>query len=275
MTVQEVESKLSEYATRETALLALDASIPLYYQLYRLLKRFIEVASLRESDRFPSEEMISTLFGVSRPTANRAVQELVDQGWLARERGRGAFVQDGSFVGLALLSEHLSLTEQFPPDATLETTFIGREVTTSQPQFSEALCLPAEEPLLFIRRLRRVDNKPVMVCDSYLPARRFENLVEASFVSGSLYATLEKNYGYAIERSERRISAQELLDQQVAELLGVPPFSPVLLFTGLTFVKQQNDPIEYMVAHVRECVAFTNTVRRKTPAAADSGAEHA
>ena len=262
MDIQEVERRLSEYATRETALLAPDASIPLYYQLYRLLKRFIEIAPLHEKDRFPSEELISSSFGVSRPTVNRAVQELVGQGWLARERGRGAFVQDKTFAGLSLLSEHLSLTEQFPQNFALKTTFVLRTVIASEPHVAELLHISDDEPLLLIRRLRQVDGQPVMVCDSYLPAERFADLKESTFVRSSLYATLEEMYGYVIDRSERKIVAHELIDRQVAELLGVLPFSPILYFTGLTFVQGEDDPIEYMRAYVRECVAFTNTVHR-------------
>lgn len=262
MNIRKIEEKLESYAERETALLASDASIPLYYQMYRLLKRFIETAPLQTGDRFPSVELVSSLFGVSRPTANRAVQELIDQGWLARERGRGTFVQEGSFLGLALLSEHLSLSDQFPPDAVLDTTFIRQHVTTTEPHCARALRLPPDEPLLFIRRLRRVNGQPVMVCDSYLPAARFPDLKKSTFVRSSLYATLEEVYGFVITRSERKVAAQELVDRQVAELLGVPPFSPILYFTGLTFVEDEDDPIEYMDARVRECVAFTNTVRR-------------
>ena len=262
MIVQETEHLLREYAARETSLLVPDSSIPLYYQLYRLLKRFIEIAPLREGDRFPSEELISSSFGVSRPTANRAVQVLVDQSWLARERGRGAFVKDQTFVGFTLLSENLSLAQQFPPEAQLVTTSVSHEIIPGEPRVSDILRLPEDAALLYIRRLREVDGQPVMVCDSYLPADRFRDLKESTFVRGSLYATLEEVYGYVIERSERHIVAQELVDQQVAELLAVPPFSPIMYFTGLTFVEGEKDPIEYMRSYVRECVAFTNTVHR-------------
>lgn len=258
----DIETALGQYAASERSLLAADSSIPLYYQLYRFLKRFIENSGLQQGERFPSEEAIATTFGVSRPTANRAVEELVARAWLTRERGRGTFIENEQLGSLALLSDNLSLTEQFPPDAMLRTQFVERRVLDSEPTVSELLALPPSTPILYFRRLRFVNDLPVMVCDSYLPADRFADLTEGRFVGGSLYATLEQVYGFTIERSERKISAQELVDQVVGDLLGVPVFSPVLLFTGLTFVRGEETPLEYMASHVRECIAFANTVRR-------------
>jgi len=254
---------LDDYADSTRVLLASESTIPLYHQLYRLLKRFIEQGGFSPGDRFPSEESLAALFGVSRPTANRAVHELVARQWLERERGRGTFVRGKKLVGLALLSGFLSLTEQFPPNAPLDTQIIARSVLhDSSPETAE-LQLPQDTSLLYFRRLRRVSGQPVMVCDSYLPHERFSDFTSSAFVGGSLYQTLEQRYGLLIERSERSLVAQELVDQQVAELLEVPPFSPVLQLKGLTYVTGENGPIEYMNAYVRECVAFENTVYRK------------
>jgi len=240
-----------------------DSSIPLYHQLARILRRFIEQGELQPGARFPAEETIAAEFGVSRPTANRAVHELIGQGWLARERGRGTFVQNQHIIDLSLLSENLSLTEQFPPDATLRTEFIERKVLKSAPQVAASINLPHDAAILYLRRLRFVDERPVMVCDTYLPAGRFQDLDRRVFVRGSLYATLQEKYGFTVERSERRVEADELVDQAVAELLRVPLFSPILVLTGLTFVDGEYQPIELMKAYVRERVAFKSTVRRR------------
>ncbi len=240
-----------------------ESAIPLYNQLGRVLRRFIEQAELEPGDRFPAEELIAAKFGVSRPTANRAVQELISHGWLERERGRGTFVRNQHIVDLALLSENLSLTEQFPRDAELRTDFIERRILKRNESVAQALCLPADAPILFIRRLRFVDERPVMVCDAYLAADRFPDLDRKTFVRGSLYATLEEKYGFTIERSERRVEAEDVVDQAVAELLQVPLFSPILLLSGLTFVEGEDRPIELMTAYVRERVAFKSTVRRR------------
>ena len=255
---------LEAYAGETVELLTAESTIPLYHQLYRLLKRFIEQGGLSSGDRFPAEEMIASLYGVSRPTANRAVQELISKQWLVRERGRGTFVQGQQLVDLALLSDHLSLTEQFPPDATLRTTITDRKVLHGPSEVVSRLRLPADARILYFRRLRAVDDQPVMVCDSYLPFDRFSDLKSNGLVDDSLYATLEERYGYVIARSERSLVAGELLDQQVADYLDVPPFSPILSLKGLTFVEGETSPIEYMEAYVRECIAFTNTVYRKS-----------
>ena len=240
-----------------------ESSIPLYNQLERVLRRYIEQMELEPGDRFPAEETIAAQFGVSRPTANRAVQELINQGWLSRERGRGTFVRNQHIVDLALLSENLSLTEQFPQDAELRTEFIERRILKQEERVAQALGLPAHAPILFIRRLRFVDERPVMVCDVHMAAKRFPDLDKKMFVRGSLYATLEEKYGFRIERSERRVEAEDVVDQAVAELLQVPLFSPILLLTGLTFVEGEVQPIELMTAYVRERVAFKSTVSRK------------
>jgi len=245
--------------------LVAESSIPLYNQLGRFLRRFIEQVELEPGDRFPSEEQIAAQFGVSRPTANRAVQELISQGWLERERGRGTFVRNQHIVDLALLSENLSLTEQFPRDAELRTDFIERRILKDRESVAHVLGLPTEASILFIRRLRFVDEHPVMVCDAYLAAERFPDLDRKMLVRGSLYATLEEKYGFTIQRSERRVEAEDVVDQAVAELLQVPLFSPILLLSGLTFVEGEERPIELMTAYVRERVAFKSTVSRKKP----------
>ena len=257
------ENAFEAFAANVRPQLLTESSIPLYNQLGRVLRRFIEQVELEPGDRFPAEEQIAAQFGVSRPTANRAVQELITQGWLERERGRGTFVRNQHIVDLALLSENLSLTEQFPRDAELRTDFIERRILKDEESVAHALSLPAEAPILFIRRLRFVDERPVMVCDAYLAADRFPDLDKKTFVRGSLYATLEEKYGFTIERSERRVEAEDVVDQVVAELLQVPLFSPILLLSGLTFVEGEERPIELMTAYVRERVAFKSTVHRQ------------
>jgi GntR family transcriptional regulator len=67
-----------------------DAAEPLYVQLAALLRRKIERGEL--AGRVPSEPTLVQEYGVSRGTAGRAVQILVDDGLVRYSSGRGAFV---------------------------------------------------------------------------------------------------------------------------------------------------------------------------------------
>jgi len=252
---------LASFAQRNRIELASHSSIPLYYQLSRVLQRFIQEQGLKPGDRFPSEEAITEHFGVSRPTVNKAAQQLVAQGWLVRERGRGTFVADKSLVELTLLSDGLSLAEQFGDQARLQTKGIAAKHVPATSQLSVSLHVPLEEPVLFLRRLRLVDNRPIIVCDSYVQATRFPGLAEHPFVRESLYATFEERYDVPVMYSSRTAEAVEIVEQEVAALLEVPLFSPVLLLRGTTFTKG-HVPIEYLTSYVREGVAFRSTVRR-------------
>ena len=70
------------------------ASIPRYRQLKELIIGQISSGELRPRDRVPSENELVDSTGVSRMTANRALRELNDEGYVERVAGVGTFVAD-------------------------------------------------------------------------------------------------------------------------------------------------------------------------------------
>ncbi len=69
-------------------------SKPRYQQLKDLIIGRISTGELRPADRVPSENELVELMNVSRMTANRALRELNDEGYVERVAGRGTFVSD-------------------------------------------------------------------------------------------------------------------------------------------------------------------------------------
>jgi DNA-binding GntR family transcriptional regulator len=67
-----------------------DSPVPLYEQLAALLRSAIDAGRL--TGRVPSEPSLVQQYGVSRGTAGRAVQILVDAGYVRYSPGKGAFV---------------------------------------------------------------------------------------------------------------------------------------------------------------------------------------
>ena len=67
---------------------------PMYQQLKDLIIGRISSGDLRPADRVPSENELVEAMHVSRMTANRALRELTDEGYVRRVAGRGTFVAD-------------------------------------------------------------------------------------------------------------------------------------------------------------------------------------
>ena len=72
----------------------MNTSKPRYQQLKDLIIGRIFSGELQPSDRVPSENELVEAMNVSRMTANRALRELNDEGYVERIAGRGTFVSD-------------------------------------------------------------------------------------------------------------------------------------------------------------------------------------
>lgn len=66
--------------------------LPKYEQVKRSLIQEIERGTWAVGSAFPSESQLLKQFAVSRPTLIRALQEMVRDGYLERQQGRGTFV---------------------------------------------------------------------------------------------------------------------------------------------------------------------------------------
>ncbi len=72
----------------------MNGSKPRYQQLKDFIIEQIATGKLQPSDRVPSENELVESKSVSRMTANRALRELNDEGYVERIAGRGTFVSD-------------------------------------------------------------------------------------------------------------------------------------------------------------------------------------
>ncbi len=67
---------------------------PKYSQLKEIIREKIKKKELKPLDKIPSEEDIANDYEVSRGTVRQALAELMNEGIIYREQGRGTFVSD-------------------------------------------------------------------------------------------------------------------------------------------------------------------------------------
>jgi len=68
--------------------------IPLYYQLKEIILEMIDNMELQAGDPIPPERELCEFHGISRMTARKAIDVLVNEGVVYREQGRGSFVAE-------------------------------------------------------------------------------------------------------------------------------------------------------------------------------------
>lgn len=68
---------------------------PLYQQIRTLLAQRIAQGEWAAHEALPSEWALAESLGVSQGTVRKALTDLVDEGWLYRQQGKGTFVAPG------------------------------------------------------------------------------------------------------------------------------------------------------------------------------------
>ena len=139
-----------------------------YQQVYTVLSQALAEGSIAAGQALPSEPTLVRQYGVSRTTVRRALARLAAEGSIVRRRGSGTFARGGLAksgstrkvtrllddlrrVGSNTRSKLLAFEHVSTPD------FLLRE----WPEFGEQA--------LLIRRLRSVEDEPVVLATVYVP----------------------------------------------------------------------------------------------------------
>jgi GntR family transcriptional regulator len=191
--------------------------------------------------RLPTERALSERFDVARDTLRRCLHDLENEGLLERKQGIGTFVAAWPVVKEAKL---MSFSEEMRQlGLTPSSTLLSTSTSLAGAKLAQRLKLIPGSVILEVRRLRLADDEPIALETSYLAQSRLPNFDASALANGSLYALLEKQYGLDIRYANQQIQAT-VLNEQEAQLLRVPPFSPALVVKRTT-VLNTGELIEY------------------------------
>ncbi len=225
--------------------------LPLYEQIARNLRQLILGGWLAPGAVVPSEWELAGMYGVSRLTVRRALDDLARQGWLSRRHGVGTFVSHPTVA--AIIPSHLSFTQEMlaigrRPSSRL----ISSRVIPADVQIAQRLSLAEAQPVAEVVRLRLADGVPLLHETAYLSSRRFPGIESnPALASGSLYECMSREYGVTVARIDQTLKAVTLSPEQ-AELLGAEPGSPSIFSESVAYTAE-GEVVEYScsVAHNR------------------------
>lgn len=180
----------------------------LYAQLYSTLLAQIRAGEYRSGERLPTEAELGEIYGVSRMTVRRALDELRRGGFVERKPALGTFVAEPSLA--AQISGVHSLTDEIVQlGMTPGSVLLRQEMVAVGDVAGQQLQLAADETVLRLERVRTADGRPFYVAQSYLNTVEFPVLVDEDFTADdlSLLDTYGRVLGLGVERMTQLVSA--------------------------------------------------------------------
>ena len=238
--------------------------IPLYYQIAQHLRSEIRNRGLRPGDLLGTEEEIQKNFRVSRATARKALEGLVEEGLVTRITGKGTYIANPRVAvqlpTLLSFSAEMKRLGMAPSARVIEASFAA-------PDEEVAINLMIEEgsQVFRLERIRYGDGTPLAHAVDYLPP--WLGLRPDMDFTGSLFELLDAA-GFPPEESVHLIEGASA-DEALAGYLDIPVGSPVLRCRDTTF-DVSGRPVFFGINKWRGD-RYSYQVRLKRPPAMDEG----
>jgi GntR family transcriptional regulator len=204
--------------------------IPVYYQLKNLLQKKIQSGEYAEGSLIPSERELGDSLGISRMTVRQALNQLVTEGLLYREKGRGTFVATKKLEqrNNMSFSDTVRKKGMTPSTRVLEFTRIKEAF-----DIKTLLELEEQDEIHVIKRVRYANEQPVAIEEVFIPVEFCPGL-EKHDLTSSLYRLLREEYSYTIDFIDNTMEAAKPTKEE-KELLDIPAGVPVLRVSGTSY----------------------------------------
>lgn len=206
--------------------------IPAYYQLKNIILKKIESGEFKAEKPIPSERDLSDALNISRMTVRQALNQLVQEGVLYREKGKGTFVSKAKLVQKNIMSfSELVKRKNMVPF----TEVLNFERIEADRDIAGLLEISCGEFIYNFKRLRLANDTPVGIEEVFIPEKFCPGL-EKFDLTTSLYKLLRENYLHIIRYVDNVIEASKPLGTE-KELLKISGGTPVLRISGTYFVE--------------------------------------
>lgn len=201
-------------------------TIPLYKKVIDDLKKSIDDGIYKKGDLLPSENDLCKTYNTTRVTVRQALSGLTNMGYITRKHGKGSIVTEPK-KGLGILS-FAGVTAGIG-DQTLTTQILQKQAKQSWPLdfFHELNTVEIQKGCFFFKRLRLIDNIPVLYEETYITNLSLPRFVDKNLENVSLFKTIKESYNIDITTGEQKIWAVNG-DKQVSNLLNVKATEPLV-----------------------------------------------
>ena len=192
-----------------------------YEAISREIRRSIEDGSLKPGDKWPTVVELCTLYSVSKITVKRAIELLVEQGFITSRRGSGIFVKEGAAITQqAFLSGRNDRAKGFTFEHQgqhISSVVYDFSIIVPERTIATQLGIHADDFTYYIERVRQIDEKPIVIEYTYMPLDLIPGL-KKKHLYGSIYQFIRDECGLKISSFHRTIRACGASEEEAKRL---------------------------------------------------------
>jgi GntR family transcriptional regulator len=227
-----------------------NSPVPFYYQLEEGIRALIREGGLNPGDMLPSEMTLATQFGVSRITVRQALKNLTNEGLLVRKRAVGTSVAYPRIIVPIAIDRLTGLTQTMAQyGMKVRSEVLEQILVQASGEVMRELKMTHTDMVVMIRRVRTVNNIPLVVENVHHPYVKFPKLLKMDLKDRSIYEILEKDYHlYPAEAKDRFVA--DVASRDIAALLDIDVGAPVMRYKRTAY-DQTGLPIEFTMSIYR------------------------
>ncbi len=222
---------------------------PLHLSISEKLREQITNGQFQPGEQLPSEHQLMSIFAVSRITVRRAIANLVNQGLVVAQQGKGVFVKEQRKVTYSLSSPlvffEADMARQGVTSALQNLQFTA---VTAPAKIQQALQLSSQNLEVYLqKKLLLLDDLPVGIDVTYI-LPHLGSAFAKDLQRQMTFPILEKN-GVTIKRIEAVLECTRAT-HEMSQYLNVPLGDPLIVYCYTAYARS-NHPIVYGEAFSR------------------------
>ncbi len=196
-----------------------------YYKIQNFIKKRIQKGIYPVGTYIPSENEICEQFQTTRTTVRKALDELLKEGFIAKEQGKGSkVIERRKSLGLLTVKGFSGAI-----DYAVETTLTEKPKIT---QWDPIIAFPLtkeekKSKCVYFQRVRCINNRPVVLENNWYALDALEVIKPSDFIEGSFFKTLSQKYLIEVMGADQELRSIPA-SKKVAQNLGLKEGDSIL-----------------------------------------------
>jgi len=195
--------------------------LPRYHRIAESLRERIRGGEWAAGAPLPNQRRLARDFGVTLMTLRQALELLERDHLITRRHGLGTFVAAPT-IDYEILKLRRFAGELSAQGESVSTRVLDARPAVADRRASVALGLTPRARMVMVERLRLVDDHPLSLQRSFLPARIGEQVLTSDLAETPLSQVLEFKLGVVVVRAQEAVSAVRLASREARELACAP-----------------------------------------------------